>query len=123
MAGVSFDTGVLIALERDDQTAWGWMRRAAERRIPPLVSTAAIAEAWRGGRPRLSRALEGCEIVPVSESLARAAGVAVGEIGAGTIDAIIAATAAVHGAALLTGDVDDMRALAEHFRSLRVLSL
>lgn len=124
MAGVSFDTGVLIAIERRDSVAWKWLRRATERGIPPLVSTAALAEAWRGGRQTwLGRALRGCEVAPVSESLARAAGVACGATGAETLDAVIAGTAAARGATLLTADLGDMLALADHFRSLRLVAL
>jgi hypothetical protein len=48
VAPVSFDTAVLIALERNDQRAWAWMKRAAERGEPPIVATAAVAEAERG---------------------------------------------------------------------------
>jgi len=100
------------------------MRRAAERDIAPLVSTAALVEAWRGGRQTwLATALRGCEVAPVSEALAHAAGVACGATGAQTLDAIIAATAAARGATLLSADVADMHTLAGHFRSLRVVAL
>lgn len=124
MAGVSFDTGVLVALERREHGAWAWMRRASERGIPPLVSTAALVEAWRGSRQTwLAEALAGCEIAPVSDALARAAGVACGATGAAAIDAVIAATAAARGATILSADAGDMHRLAGHFRSLRVVSL
>lgn len=124
MAGVSFDTGVLVALERREPSAWAWVRRAVERDVPPLVSTAAVAEAWRDGRQTwLAAALRGCELSPVTEALARTAGVACGATGAGTLDAIIAATAAARGATLLTADLGDMHILAGYFRSLRVVAL
>ena len=124
MVALSFDAGVLVALERRDSRAWAWMRRATEREVPPVVSTAALAEAWRGRRQMwLANALRGCEIVPVSDTLARAAGVACGTTGAAALDAIIAATAATRGATLLTADLEDMNALAGHFRSLRVVAL
>ena len=124
MAGVSFDTAVLIALERRESGAWAWMRRALERGAPPLVSTAALAVAWRGRRQTwLATALRGCEIAPVSEAIARTAGVACGATGTGAIDAIVAATAAARGATLLTADLADMHMLADHFRSLRLVAL
>ena len=124
MAGVSFDSAVLIALERRESRAWAWMRRAIDRGAPPLVSTAALAEVWRGERQSaLASALRGCEIAPVSEALARAAGVACGATGAQTTDAIIAATAAARGATLLTADIGDMHVLGDHFRSLRIGAL
>jgi predicted nucleic acid-binding protein len=123
MAGVSFDTGVLVALERRELGAWAWMRRATERQVPPLVSMAAVAEAWRGRQTWLATALRGCEIAPVTDTLARAAGIACGATGAQTLDAIIAATAAARGATLLTADLGDMHVLADHFRSLRLVAL
>lgn len=127
MARVSFDTGVLIALDRGEEAAWAWLRRAVERRRPPVVSTAAIAEAWRDGRTqaRLARVLRACDLHDVTDGLARSAGQALAEVsGADTVDALIAASAASEGALLLTGDRDDMRALAEgHFRALRVAAL
>jgi len=124
MAGLSLDTGVLVALERRESGAWAWMRPAAERDVAPLVSTAALAEAWRGGRQTwLATALRGCEVAPVTEALARAAGVACGVTGAQTLDAIIAATATARGATLLTADVGDMHTLTDHFRSLRLVAL
>lgn len=124
MAGLSFDTGVLIALQRRDARAWAWLRRATERGRPPLVSSVALAEACRGPRQTwLATALRGCDVVPVTDTLARAAGLASGATGATTLDAIIAATAAVRGAILLTADVGDMQVLADHFRALRVVAL
>jgi predicted nucleic acid-binding protein len=124
VAGLSFDTGILIALERRDTRAWAWMRRATERGTPPVVSTAAVAEAWRGRRqPWLAQALRGCEVTPLSDALARSAGAACAATGAQSIDAVIAATAAAGGTPLLTADLDDMHRLTDHFRSLRVVAL
>lgn len=127
MARVSFDSGVLIALDRGDEAAWAWLRRAVERRQPPLVSAAAIAEAWRNGakQARLARALRACDLQDVSERLARTAGEALAEVtDADTVDALIAASAATEGALLLTGDQDDMQLLADrHFRALRIAKL
>jgi predicted nucleic acid-binding protein len=124
VAGLSFDTAVLVALDRGDEQAWAWLRRAVDREVVPIVSTAAVAEAWRGGSfSRLRSALTGCEIVPVSDAHARVAGEAIAAVGASTVDAMIASTAAQAGTPLLTADPDDMLALSRHFRSLRVLTL
>lgn len=124
MAALSFDAGVLIALERRDTRAWAWMRRATGRGIAPIVSAVAVAEVWRDS-PQiwLLKALGGCELVEVSGEHARAAGVACGATSAATVNAIVAATAATRGATLLTADLRDMHVLAGHFRSLRVVAL
>jgi predicted nucleic acid-binding protein len=126
VAPVSFDTGVLIALERNDQRAWAWMKRAAERGEPPVVATAAVAEAWRGGRAArsLGRALDACEVRALYEPLARAAGEALAAVDGGTVDAMIAATASDAGALLVTDDLGDMLPFADgHFRGLRLAGL
>jgi predicted nucleic acid-binding protein len=127
MAAVSFDSGVLVGLDRADTRAWAWLRRAAERGEPPLVSAASVAEAWRDGRtqPRLAAALHACDIRDVDEPIARAAGEALAATaGRNTVDALVAATAARAGALLVTGDVDDIRRLADdHFRGLRIAAL
>jgi predicted nucleic acid-binding protein len=124
VAGLSFDSAVLVGLERGDERAWAWLRRAAEHGVAPVVSAAAVAEAWRGGaHSRLRKALDGCAVVPVDDRLARVAGGAVAAVGATPLDAIIAVTAADVGLPLVTGDADDMHALLGHFRALRVLTL
>ena len=127
MARVSFDSGVLIALDRGEARAWGWHRRAVERGEAPVVSAAAVTEAWRDGRrqARLAAALQVCDIQLVDEPLARRAGEALASTGADNpVDALVAATAAREGALLVTGDAGDMLELAErHFRGLRVASL
>jgi predicted nucleic acid-binding protein len=127
LARVSFDSGVLIALDRGEAPAWAWLERAARYGEPPLVSTAAIAEAWRDGRRQvhLASALRLCDIEAVDEPLARRAGEALASTGGDDpVDALVAATAARSGAMLVTGDLDDMQTLADrHFRALRVAPL
>lgn len=124
MAGLSFDSGLLIGLDRGDRQAWAWLKRATERGEPPMVSSVAVAESWRDGRTqaRLASVLGACDITPVTESLAKLAGEALAAVrGAGVADALIAAGAARAGATLVTADHDDMRALADgYFRGLRL---
>lgn len=124
MAGVSFDSGLLSRLDRGDQQAWAWLKRATERGEPPMVSSVAVAESWRDGRTqaRLAGLLNACDVAPVDESLAKLAGQALAAVqSAGVADALIAATAARAGATLVTEDHDDMRALADgYFRSLSI---
>lgn len=122
---VSYDSGMLISLERGDREAWAIHKRLLEDGRPPHVSAAAVAEVWRGGRnAQLARALRGCLVEPVDEELARRAGEARAAIeDAATPDAIIAAAAVRAGAVLMTGDERDLSALAGHFRSLRISAI
>lgn len=127
MARVSFDSGVLIGLDRGDTRAWAWMRRAAAHGQPPLVCAASVTEAWRDGRrqARLAAALRACDVQDVDEPLARAAGEALRHVADDDpVDALVAATAARAGALLVTDDAEHLRALAEnHFRALRIAAL
>jgi predicted nucleic acid-binding protein len=126
MAGLSFDSGLLIRFDRGDPKAWAWLKRATERGEVPMVSSVAVAESWRDGRTqaRLASLLNACEVAAVDGSLARLAGEALAAVpGAGVADALIAAGAARAGATLVTEDHEDMRALADgYFRGLRVAS-
>lgn len=75
MAGLTYDTGALIAAERDDRLLWSLHRAALQRGLTPTVPAPVLAQAWRGGpQHRLSQLLRGCRIEPLSELQARAVG-------------------------------------------------
>ena len=119
---VSYDSGMLISLERGERRSWAIHRRLLEGGRPVHVSAIAVAEVWRGGQnAQLARALRGCSIEPVDDELARRAGEAQATVeDASTTDAVIAAAATRAGAVLMTGDERDLTALVGHFRSLRI---
>ncbi len=126
MAGVTLDTGVLIALERRQRRAlalWAdWTRSMATLTVPAVV----IAEWWRDRQWDAARWLGGLDVEPVDETLARIAGEVLGELRLGrehTIDAIVMASAAQRGDTLYTSDFDDMARLATRFPSVRVLGV
>jgi len=123
--GLTYDTGVLVALERGDRAAWAWHKAAVRARRVPTVPAAALAEAWRGARQaRLGAALSGCRLDPLDERQARTAGVALGRAGsAETIDACVLASAASRGDAVLTADPTDLGALAAHMGDVPVIEL
>lgn len=73
--GLTYDTGALIAAERDDRLMWALHRAAIERGLPPTVPAGVLAEAWRGGpQHRLSRVLKGCRVEELGEDQARLVG-------------------------------------------------
>lgn len=118
MSALVLDAGVLIALDRNDRSAWALLRVAADAADAVHVPTGAIAQAWRDGRRQalLSRALTHCDEVALDGPLARAAGLLCGLAStADVIDASVAVTAAGvsrhEGVAILTSDPDDIRHL------------
>jgi len=100
--------------------------RAAQRAETPItVPTVVVLEWWRGQHPGpVKELLLGCSIEPLNEALSRVAGLAVAAIpGAGHIDAVVMASAALRGDVVYTGDMTDMQALGTHFQSVKVLSI
>ncbi|MDA8282835.1 MAG: twitching motility protein PilT [Actinomycetota bacterium] len=77
--GLTYDTGALVAAERDDRMMWSLHRAALGRGLPPTVPAGVLAEGWRGGpQAKLSRLLKGCDV----EDLTKARAIAVGVLAA-----------------------------------------
>ncbi len=116
MAILVLDAGVLIAHDRGDRAAAAWLDRAARERVDLAIAAPTIAEAWRAGgrQARLARLLGSCQIVDCSSALAQSAGELLRRArSANTLDALLVASAARLGGAILTDDVEDIRPLAE----------
>ena len=76
MPGATYDTGALIAGERNDRRMWALHVGFLAEEVVPTVPAPVLAEAWRGG-PRqasLVRMLAGCDVEPMSPSQARRVG-------------------------------------------------
>ena len=81
---------------------------------------------WRGGArsARLAALYEACSVEGLDESLARIAGEAMGKVkGAGVADAIVVASAAQRGDAVLTSDSADLLRLKAYFPTVRVIPI
>jgi predicted nucleic acid-binding protein len=124
MAGLTLDTGVLIAFERVDRRVLAHLKNAELQGCQLTVPTPVVAEAWRGGgrSARIARLLEASVVEPLFEELARIAGEAAAAVrGATAIDAIVMASAASRGDRVLTSDFDDLDRLRAYFPGVRVL--
>jgi predicted nucleic acid-binding protein len=108
--GVTFDTGVLIALERRHAGALALLRACRISRASITIPATVVAEWWRGSHRAL---LEIGSIDPLGPELAQAAGELLAEAkGSNTIDATVVASAAQRGDLVVTGDAADLRRLA-----------
>ena len=109
--GVTFDTGMLVALERRKQSAWEIYRRVYERKAPVTVPAPVIGEWWRG-RTNLRDAIRlSVRVEPLTDAIARLAGEALAKVRtATTIDAFVMASAALRGDVVYSSDIDDSRA-------------
>jgi hypothetical protein len=83
MRGVTYDTGALVAADRNDRRMWALHAGFLAEEVAPTVPTPVLAEAWRGSarQASLSRFLALCEIEVLSGEQARAVGVLAGKSG------------------------------------------
>ncbi|MEX1141298.1 MAG: hypothetical protein WD993_05495 [Thermoleophilaceae bacterium] len=115
MRRATYDAGALIAAERNSLAMWRVHRRLLERGLRPSVSAAVVAQVWRGGpQPLLSRLLDGCEILPLTTAVARAAGAALAASGSSdVVDAAVVVGAKAERRAIVTSDPGDLYRLAQ----------
>jgi predicted nucleic acid-binding protein len=113
-----YDTGVLIAADRDDRQIWADHRARLEAGVVPATTAPVVAEASRTPRQvQLRRFLRGCDIVAFEAVHAHAVGALLAKSATlDIVDAHVAVTASRTGAVVITSDPDDLRALAAHVR-------
>lgn len=116
MGGVTYDTGALVAAERNNRQMWALHAGYLAEEVIPTVPAPVLAEAWRGG-PRqasLSRLLRMCVTEPMSEELARKVGVLAGQSDHDDIvDVSVVEGALRRGDAVVTSNVTHIRKAAD----------
>lgn len=114
MSGVTYDTGALIAAERGSEWMWTFHREVLGQGMYPTLPTVVLGQAWRGGpQARLSRLLRGCNVDPLTEPQARAAGAALATSGRSDLaDAAVVIAALAREDLVVTSDPDDLRRIA-----------
>jgi hypothetical protein len=118
MIGATFDAGALIALERHDIGMAIKLRVLHQARVPITFPANAVVEWWRKGHGQAA-ILELGTLEPLTESLVKAAGEALGNVpGSAPVDAIVMASAARRGDRVFTSDPTDMQRLKLHFRAV-----
>ena len=127
MSGLTYDSGALIAAERNERRVWLIHARALARGVQPTVPAAALAEVYRSGRQaNLGRLLAGCRVDPLDGDRARATGVLLGRctVDPGAVDASVAECALRRGDAVVTGNPGHIAALADGAgRKLPIIAL
>ena len=121
----TFDTGMLIALERRKMRATEALRAIIRRGYLPVVPAVVYAEWWRGRTDVREEIVAMMNVEDMPPSLCRAAGEALGAVrGATLADAIVMASAALRGGGVVyTSDADDLRRLQRHFPTVHVLAV
>ena len=113
-----YDTGALIAADRNDRNVWADHRARLEAGLVPVTTAPVIAQASRSPRQvQLRRFLRGCDVVAFDPAQAHAVGALLARsTTTDVVDAHLALTAARIGAVVITSDPVDLRTLAAHLR-------
>lgn len=121
----TFDTGMLIALERRKLRATDAMRAIARRGIVPTVPAVVYSEWWRGRTDAREDILAMVHVEDMRGPLCRAAGEALAAVrNASLADAVVMASAALRGGGVVyTSDPADLARLGTHFPSVVVLEV
>ncbi len=121
----TFDTGMLIALERRKRPATEAWQAIVRRGFLPVVPAVVYAEWWRGRTDVREDILAAVIVEDMPPLLCRAAGEALAAVrGASLADAVVMASAALRGGGVVyTSDPDDLRRLQRHFSTVHVLAI
>lgn len=117
MSGAVLDTGALLALERGDRSIDVLLVQAKRARATLTVPAGCVAQAWRNPRrqARLAAFLRRSyvDVVALDADDARRIGLVLAASGTtDVVDAHVAVCALRRGAAVLTSDPEEIRALA-----------
>jgi predicted nucleic acid-binding protein len=115
---IVYDTGVLIAADRNNRNVWADHRARLEAGLVPVTSAPVIAQASRSPRQvQLRRFLRGCEVVSFEPADAHVVGALLAKSSTvDVVDAHLALTAARTGGVVITSDPSDLGSLASHVR-------
>lgn len=110
MAGLTLDTGALIAADRNDRRFWAYWKEAEQRDVDITVPGAVLAQAWRGPRnARLSMLLAACVVDSLDRSSATETGALCGRSATSdVIDASVIVGAGRRSDDVLTSDPGDL---------------
>ena len=125
LRGLTLDAAALISFDRGERRAVALVARARERGERLAVPAGAVGQAWRDGRRQVNLvrllASDSCEIVPLDDSRARAAGQLCGVAGTSdVIDASVVLCARERRHRVVTSDTDDLHRLDPRIELVRV---
>jgi hypothetical protein len=121
----TFDTGMLIALERRKQRPMQIFRHIVRRGFLPIVPAVVYLEWWRGKTDIREEILAAVIVEGMPPNLGRAAGEAIGRVrGSNLADAVVMASAALRGGGVVyTADLADLDRFSRHFPTVVIVDI
>lgn len=126
MTSAVYDAGALVTAERNDRRMWAEHRVRLELGQSVVVPAAVVAQVSRSpNQVQLRRLLAGCEVAPLDEASAHAAGRLLAASKTNdVVDATVVVVATLRGADIVTGDKKDLSRLASTAGArLRILEI
>ena len=124
MAGLTLDSGALIAVENGDKRVIATIDEAVRAGALLTVPTVVVAQVWRNGSRSaiIARLLKQCDVEVLTEPLARRAGALMTRTGKrDAVDAIVVVSAVQRGDDILTSDPNDFAILANGSSNIRIV--
>ncbi|WP_230396484.1 PIN domain-containing protein [Streptomyces blattellae] len=112
-----YDTGALVAAERNHVAFWQAHRSYLTAGGVPMVPAPVMSETWQNGarQVQLARLLSGCDVPALDRGLARSVGELLGRADVSDpVDGAVAVLAAQLGARVFTSDPDDIQHLLDN---------
>jgi hypothetical protein len=124
-AGITLDTGALIALDRGDKRMIALLRQALGQGCAFRLPAGVVGQAWRDGRVQVTLARflrsEEVEIIPLDDQLARSCGELCGATNTlDIIDASVVIVARGRQDPIVTSDPRDLRRLDPAARTIPI---
>ena len=109
-----FDTGALLALERNERPMWIRLKASLADGEVPITHAGVLGQAWRGGarQARLAAALQGIEVRSIDEEMGRRAGQLLAVAGLNDVIDAAVVLLAQDGDDIVTSDQVDLERLA-----------
>jgi hypothetical protein len=116
---VVYDTGVLVAADRNDRRFWADHRARLELGVVPVTTAPVVAQASRSVRQvALRRFLRGCQVEQFRAEQAHEVGALLGQAGSSdVVDGHVVVVAAARSATIWSSDVGDLRRLAAQLQA------
>ena len=117
--GVTYDTGALIAGDRNDRAMWALHAGFLAEEVSPTVPAPVVAEAWRGGsrQANLARFLALCTVENMDADQAKAVGVLAGKAAHNDVVGVTVVEGAVRRRnAVITSNPTHIHAIADAAR-------
>ncbi|HEY6478358.1 MAG TPA: twitching motility protein PilT [Polyangia bacterium] len=111
-AGLTLDSGALIAAEKGNRRFWALWKEALDRGVTVTVPAAVVAQVWRGNAVVVARVLLGCEVEDLTEERAKRVGrLLAASRTADVVDASVVAGGVARRDAIVTSDRRDIERL------------